>query len=134
MNPLESSRAPCPCDRNADYASCCGRLIEHGAPAADPETLMRSRYSAFALRKHAYLLKTWHPKTRPDLQPSDLDGTLWQELSVVRSRTGFKKGYVEFRARYTEQGETRELHEISRFQKIKNRWFYQDELSAWPGG
>lgn len=122
----------CPCGRDADYDHCCGRYIDTGAPAPDPETLMRSRYTAFSLRKHPYLIKTWHPKTRPDLQPGDLEGTEWRGLEVLRSQTGFKKGYVEFKARYVDEGEARELHEISRFQKIKNRWYYQDELDAWP--
>jgi len=123
----------CPCGRDATYELCCGRYIDTDAPAPDPETLMRSRYTAFTRRNHPYLVKTWHPKTCPDLQPSDLEGTQWQRLEVLRSKTGFKKGYVEFKAQYVDDGKAQELHEISRFQKIKNRWYYQDELDRWPG-
>lgn len=123
----------CPCGRGNDYNQCCGRYIETGAPAPDPETLMRSRYTAFVMRNHPYLISTWHPKTCPNLQPSDLEGTEWKGLEVLRSKTGFKKGYVEFKARFVDDGKEQELHEISRFQKIKNRWVYQDELDAWPG-
>jgi SEC-C motif-containing protein len=35
--------------------------------------LMRTRYSAFAVREAGYLLATWHPATRPasvDLDPA----------------------------------------------------------------
>lgn len=124
---------PCPCGLDSSYSTCCGRFIDQGIPAPDPEALMRSRYTAFVLRKYPYLIKTWHPKTCPNLQPSDLEGTQWQGLAVVRSQAGFKKGYVEFRARYVDKGKEQELHEISRFQKIKNRWHYQDELQEWPG-
>jgi SEC-C motif-containing protein len=45
------------------YAACCGR--HHGGiPAADAESLMRSRYSAYVLGLEDYLLATWHATTR----------------------------------------------------------------------
>ncbi len=127
-------RSSCPCGLGNDYLQCCGRYIETGAPAPDPESLMRSRYSAYALRKRNYLLKTWHPKTCTGLQTDDLKATEWQNLTVIRSKTGFKKGYVEFLARYGDRNGEGEMHEISRFQKINNRWYYLDSLAAWPEG
>jgi uncharacterized protein YchJ len=54
----------CPCGLGEDYASCCGRL-HTGAPAPTAESLMRSRYSAFAVADAGYLLRTWHPSRRP---------------------------------------------------------------------
>ena len=63
--------APCPCGRQergrtANYGDCCGRyLASVGVPAPDAQTLMRSRYSAYALGLTPYLLSTWHPSTRP---------------------------------------------------------------------
>ena len=54
----------CPCGLGDDYAACCGRL-HGGAPAATAEALMRSRYSAFAVGDADYLLRTWHPSSRP---------------------------------------------------------------------
>ncbi|WP_275423743.1 YchJ family protein, partial [Virgisporangium ochraceum] len=53
----------CPCG-GGPYAACCGPA-HGGAPAATAEALMRSRYSAFALGDADYLLRTWHPTTRP---------------------------------------------------------------------
>ena len=59
--------APCPCGRGPAYSACCGRY--HAGPlhlqAPDPESLMRSRYSAFVLDLRDYLLATWHPEHRP---------------------------------------------------------------------
>lgn len=125
---------PCPCGRDATYEQCCGRYIDTGAPAPDPETLMRSRYTAFVRRDLGYLLASWHPTTRPDLQAGDLEGTTWLGLEVLRSKTGFKKGYVEFRARYRDDdGVEHSLHEVSRFSQHKKRWVYQDEVDTWPG-
>ncbi len=54
----------CPCGLGDDYAWCCGRL-HAGASAPTAESLMRSRYSAFAVRDARYLLRTWHPSARP---------------------------------------------------------------------
>ncbi|MDB2448948.1 YchJ family metal-binding protein [bacterium] len=124
----------CPCGNAADYAQCCGRLIEQGVRAGDCETLMRSRYTAFVRRDCHYLRNSWHPNTRPDLQAADLDGTEWLGLTVVRSKTGFKKGYVEFIARFRDAaGAEQQLHEISRFTQHNKRWVYQDDVEVWPG-
>ncbi len=54
----------CPCGRPAAYADCCGRY--HAGPLAlqapDPESLMRSRYSAFVKDLRPYLLATLAPR------------------------------------------------------------------------
>jgi len=47
----------CPCGLGDDYESCCGRL-HAGMPAPTAESLMRSRYSAFAVGNAGYLLRT----------------------------------------------------------------------------
>ena len=56
---------PCPCHSGRKYKRCC-RLVHEGQPAASPEALMRSRYSAYVHGEVDYLLNTWHPDTRPD--------------------------------------------------------------------
>ena len=55
----------CPCGLAATYGDCCGRLHRGQARAATPEQLMRSRFSAYAVHDEPYLLRTWHPATRP---------------------------------------------------------------------
>src|SRR3954470_4379289 len=55
----------CPCHSGRRYNICC-RPLHTGEPAAArPETLMRSRYSAFALGLGAYLVETL-AATHPD--------------------------------------------------------------------
>ena len=115
---------PCPCGLQADYMQCCGRYIESGISAPTPEALMRSRYSAYVMTKTNYLLKTWHPRNRPHLSVQELQNIEWLGLTVVRSQNGFKKGVVEFRARFRDQSGEHEMHEVSLFQKLKNRWYY----------
>jgi SEC-C motif domain protein len=50
------------------------------APTA--EALMRSRYSAYVLGLHGYLLDTWHPSTRPAVIDADPPGLRWLGLQV----------------------------------------------------
>ena len=58
-------RGNCPCLSGEQYADCCGRFHAGEAEAPTAEQLMRSRYSAFVVLDAGYLLRTWHPETRP---------------------------------------------------------------------
>lgn len=116
---------PCPCGA-PDYATCCGRY-HNGAPAPDAATLMRTRYSAYALKLEPYLLASWHASTRPvalDLSP---DNTKWLALEVKKHICeSADRATVEFVARYKIGGRAGKLHEISRFVREGGRWFYVD--------
>ncbi len=84
---------------------------------------MRSRYTAYVERNSSYLLSTWHPTTRPKvLELPTAESLNWLGLTVLRA-DGKR---VEYIARYKEGGETRELHEDSRFVYEQGRWFYID--------
>jgi SEC-C motif-containing protein len=98
------------------------------AVAGTPEELMRSRYSAFAVRDPAYLLRTWHPDTRPPqlrLEPEPR----WLRLEVLATTGGgpfHTEGTVEFRAHYRDGGRPGVLHEVSRFVHHAGAWVYRD--------
>lgn len=89
---------------------------------------MRSRYSAFVVLDSDYLLRTWHPDTRPvalDLDP-DIE---WRRLDILATRRGGPldaDGTVEFAAHYRSDGERGVQRENSRFQRIERRWYYLD--------
>lgn len=51
----------CPCTSGLLYRDCCGPLHRGERPPASPTALMRSRFSAFALKDAAYLARTLHP-------------------------------------------------------------------------
>ena len=87
---------------------------------------MRSRYSAFALRKPQYLLDTWHPSTRPKALELDPE-VRWTGLEIIGSTGGSlleQRGTVEFRASYRRGPETGVQHENSRFVREESRWLY----------
>jgi SEC-C motif-containing protein len=115
----------CPCGLGDDYDSCCGRL-HAGAAAPTAESLMRSRYSAFAVGDTGYLLRTWHPSARP--QTLALDPALqWTRLAVLEAHDGGPfdaAGTVEFRAIYVQDGQRGVLAETSRFLRHDGRWTY----------
>ncbi|RMH90866.1 hypothetical protein EBB59_09600 [Lysobacter pythonis] len=117
----------CPCDRARAYADCCGRL-HAGAPAADAEALMRSRYSAYVLGAEDYLRASWHPSTRPQGPLLEaLTRLKWLRLKVLaHRRCDDDHAEVEFVARYLDNGRHRQLRENSRFRREAGRWYYVD--------
>ncbi|SOD87740.1 YchJ family protein [Streptomyces sp. Ag109_G2-15] len=114
----------CPCGRPESYDACCGRFHSGSAAAPTAEALMRSRYSAFVKGDAGYLLRTWHPGTRPERL--DLDpGMKWTGLEILGSTDGsafHTTGTVTFRASY--RGGS--LHERSRFERVDGAWVYVD--------
>jgi SEC-C motif domain protein len=120
----------CPCGTGRAYAACCGRF-HAGEAAPDAETLMRSRYSAYARGDADYLRATWHPDTRPDelgLDTPDAPRTTWLGLTVKDHRvTGPDTAEVEFVARYRIGGGSAvRMQERSRFVRLDGRWYYLD--------
>lgn len=122
---MKSKPAPCPCGA-PDYAACCGRYHE-GEPAPDAEALMRSRYSAYALKLEPYLLATWHPSTRPASLDLAADNIKWTALKVNEHlQQDCCHATVDFVARYKVGGRAQQLHEVSRFVFEDGRWYYVD--------
>jgi SEC-C motif-containing protein len=117
------STRTCPCGLPEPYAKCCGRY-HSGAAAPTAEALMRSRYCAFVQQDAAYLLRTWHPRTRP--ASLDLDaGMRWTGLEILGTGDGsafHSVGTVTFRASF--RGGS--LHERSRFERVDGAWVYVD--------
>ena len=119
---------PCPCQSGLPYDECCGAFHAGTYLAPTAERLMRSRYSAYAKNLRRYLLRTWHPSTRPEELELD-PGLRWYRLDILaRTRGGMldTEGTVEFRASYRIQTQKGEQHEVSRFVKEDGRWFYVD--------
>lgn len=125
--------ARCPCLSGLIYDECCGRLHRGEASAATADQLMRSRFSAFAVGDAEYLLRTWHPRTRPAALEID-PHIRWYRLDVLSTTDGGpldEAGTVEFRAHYREaKGSPDRVsgvqQENSRFQRVDGTWCYLD--------
>jgi len=87
---------------------------------------MRSRYSAFALRRIDWLLESWDAATRPaTIEAGD---ERWIGLDIEATEAGGpfdREGVVTFRASYVEDGERLVVHERSRFRRT-DAWRYVD--------
>lgn len=118
----------CPCLSGSPYAECCGPFHAGVAAAPTAERLMRSRYSAYAVGDVAYLLRSWHPRSRPT--ELTLDAELrWYRLDILAtSRGGMMDadGTVEFRAHYKSPDGAGAQHETSRFVREAGAWVYVD--------
>ncbi|WLS43718.1 YchJ family protein [Micromonospora profundi] len=118
----------CPCGSGQAYADCCAPAHGGDKPAPTAETLMRSRFSAFALGDADYLLRSWHSSTRPTSLELD-PGQRWIRLEIVETERGGlldATGTVTFRAHYRDAGRTGTLTETSRFVREDGRWVYLD--------
>ncbi|GAA1482975.1 YchJ family protein [Gordonia sinesedis] len=130
---LPGTQDRCPCTSGLSYGECCGPVLAGDRPAPTAETLMRSRFTAFAVGDRDHLLRTWHPDTRPTGLHLD-DGLHWYRLDVesVTGGTPFDaEGEVEFTAHYrapaSETGGGRgSMHERSRFVRVDGTWLYLD--------
>ncbi|MEU3339063.1 YchJ family metal-binding protein [Streptomyces sp. NPDC006668] len=125
MAPMSRRPSPsCPCGLAETYEKCCGRFHRGEAAAPTAEALMRSRYSAFVQRDEPYLLRTWHPRTRPARVGFD-PGMRWTGLEILDTADGsafHATGTVTFRASFRGGA----LHERSRFERVEGAWVYVD--------
>ncbi|AXF75727.1 YchJ family protein [Erwinia tracheiphila] len=123
---------PCPCCSGLQYSVCCQPWLTGAALPPKPESLMRSRYTAYVYRDTNYLVATWHPSRqtehlRTSLQQS-IDATTWLGLTIISADVNAEnsEGYVTFFARYSENHQEHFLHERSRFIQLDQRWYYVD--------
>lgn len=127
---MNHSQPLCPCGMQLEYhrlpyALCCQPYHE-GKLAQTPEQLMRSRYSAFVLKKHDYLIATHAPSYLNGLTASMLDSdnhSHWLGLTINSSQISGERGCVEFHAWYHQDG-LDAIHEVSQFIKQDGVWRY----------
>lgn len=139
------SDAVCPCRANSaeplPYSECCAPFIEAGQAAPSPETLMRSRYTAYALGNIDYLLESLAPEARYDFDRKAVTHwatqSQWLGLDILSTEGGAPgdtTGYVEFVAHFVLEGETRAHRERSlfRFEPDGQRWYFVEEANVKP--
>lgn len=122
-------KTDCICGSGLPSTRCCERYISGGEYPQTAEALMRSRFTAFARRDEAYILKTWDAEKRPPRVNFSKQSAEWIRLEIVNVKKGGKnetKGIVQFKAFYREADVDHTLKETSRFRKIQGRWYYLD--------
>ncbi len=124
---------PCPCTSKLTYDRCCQPFIEGKKAPETAALLMRSRFSAYALAKVDYLLKTTEASERAKIDRDDLinycQNVKCVALKIIAAEQGGpgdETGTVKFHASLQVQGK-RQLHiELSRFIRENGAWVYVD--------
>lgn len=123
----------CPCGSNKQYIECCEVYHTNQEIALTPEALMRSRYSAYAMAKVAYIKKTMRGKPLLGFNESEAEhwtkSIQWLKLEVVKSyldSADSQIGFVEFIAKYLQKDVVHALHELSEFHLSDGHWYYVD--------
>lgn len=104
---------------------------------------MRSRYTAYTLGRHQYLVDTTHPDYRDDLSVEKLaeqaDKVHWLRLemgdctdNVPAGEKGELFDVVEFHAFYELEGTARQIGERSFFQRKDDVLYYVDGTALRP--
>ncbi|AXH10992.1 hypothetical protein CP960_10730 [Malaciobacter halophilus] len=131
-----SINSKCICGSDKKYKKCCKELHD-GKPAKTALELMRSRYSAFALCKVDYIIKTTHYEN-PEFT---LNKKRWQNdifnfcsytdfknLEILESEDGQEESFVTFKATLYQNNLDASFTEKSRFLKVDGNWYYVDGI------
>lgn len=118
----------CPCGSNLSFSTCCQPFISKAQlnKPNTPEQLMRSRFSAYALKDGQYIYDTYGEKQRVNLTIEDLqswaDECNWLALTIHDST----ESTVDFSAYYVINSTLCELREKSNFAKE-----YENDQEQW---
>lgn len=125
---------PCPCTSGDSYDQCCLRY-HLGIPAENALRLMRSRYSAYALKLPDYIMKTTHPLNAQYMQDQKAwrakilefsEMTVFQKLEILNFAERDDTAVVLFIAYIKQKGRDATFTEKSNFEKLNGLWLYLD--------
>lgn len=128
----------CPCGSGKNYSECCEPIIKRTAKAETPEALMRSRYSAYAKAEILWLRDSLEEKQRKDFDEKGArqwsGQSEWLGLKIIQSKIEEPgdKGWVEFSAKFKQDGVAREHHEISEFAFKNGEWLLTEGRMVKP--
>ena len=124
---------PCPCTSKKTYDACCEPYVSGRRPPETAAQLMRSRFTAYALRKVDYLIATTSAEERTKIDREELDGYCRSvsciSLKIVKTEAGGPQdetGTVLFHASLQINGKRMLHRELSRFKREEGRWDYVD--------
>lgn len=82
---------------------------------------MRSRYSAYALKKIDYIIETaFQPMGSKEELEQFAEKTNFDGLKILEAKANF----VTFRATLSQEGQDASFTEKSRFERLNGRWKY----------
>ena len=131
--------ADCPCGSGSAFDACCAPFLSGDAVPETAEQLLRSRYTAFTRKNTDYVLNTTHPDQVKKLDIEAVaawaENATWKALEIYRVDKGAKgddEAWIDFIARYDEEGEEIEHSERAHFVKHEGRWVFDHQRSGTP--
>ncbi len=92
---------------------------------------MRARYSAHACGAVDYLMDSWWPEERANINRPEVEqwvkSSEWLKLSILDTESGQaddNEGWVSFIAHYKHDGRLQQHGEHSYFQKLDGLWYF----------
>ena len=122
----------CPCGSGRPYEMCCEPYIAGAAWPPTAQSLMRARYTAYALGNIDYLGSTFAPSSGASAHAKTAGEwaakAKFNKLKIAGTSKGGPDdttGTVEFLATYEQDGQTWEHHEVSEFARdSQGHWRY----------
>jgi SEC-C motif-containing protein len=123
----------CSCDTKKPFADCCGPYIKGGKVPANAVDLMRARYTAHVRQEIDFIMDTLSAARKKDTDRKETEtwarDTQWESLeiqSTEKGGPGDDVGQVTFVAKFRENGEAKEHHELATFIKVNGKWQFED--------
>ena len=117
----------CPCGSGLTYADCCEPYITGAKAAPTAEALMRSRYTAYAVHAIDYIIDTCLEEISGQMNYDVIrewsETSKWLRFEIIPQESADEKT-VQFRAYYEQGGYSKVHHEIAKFERKDDRWFY----------
>lgn len=118
----------CYCGSGLEFNKCCEPVLVDVVNAKTAEALMRSRYSAYVLKDYGHLFESLHPKHRKDYDENSTkqwaESASWISFEVLNNHEDQESGEVEFVVVFKIKNEKITHHEIAKFEKFEDSWYF----------
>ena len=114
----------CLCGSKIKYKECCSKYHK-GLVAKTALVLMKSRFTAFAIGKIDYIIKTSTFQNDFDDLKSFSDSCEFKKLEILEFIDGNNNAYVTFKATLFCEDNDNSFTEKSKFIKKDDKWYYE---------
>lgn len=118
----------CPCCSTRNFDDCCGPIIQGTAIAATAETLMRSRYTAFVIRKLDHVERTHAPEVYHDFNRAEAERLAeeceWRGLEIRKSHEVGDTAEIEYVLKFRRKQQNIAKVALSRFRRDNGQWLF----------
>ena len=123
----------CPCCSGLVFDECCAPILA-GTPAPNPESLVRSRYTAFVKKQLDYVERTHASEVREDFNRAEAerlaDECEWESLRIHRSKQYGDLAEVEFVVSFRREQKAIKGATASKFRREQGQWLYVSSKPA----